>query len=122
MPRKTRSAARLVEARNQADALVHSDREATARAWRQGRRQEKGDRSRDGRAKEAVKGDDAEEIEADHGPAQASMKLGEAMYKAQQAKAQQAPPRRAAEEAPKADDNVVDADFEEVDDNKKRAA
>ena len=47
------------------------------------------------------------------------MKLGEAMYKAQQAEARR---RRAAGEAPKAEDNVVDADFEEVDDNKKGAA
>ena len=48
------------------------------------------------------------------------MKLGEAMYKAQQAEAQGA--AAAAGEAPKADDNVVDADFEEVDDDKKGAA
>ncbi len=49
------------------------------------------------------------------------MKLGEAMYKAQQSEA-------AASDAAvdgagnKPDDNVVDADFEEVDDNKKGAA
>ena len=47
------------------------------------------------------------------------MKLGEAMYKAQQAEAGGGAPDG---EAPKADDNVVDADFEEVEDDKKGAA
>jgi molecular chaperone DnaK len=46
------------------------------------------------------------------------MKLGEAMYKAQQASGEGAPAEGA---APK-DDNVVDADFEEVDDEKKKGA
>jgi molecular chaperone DnaK len=48
------------------------------------------------------------------------MKLGEAMYKAQQAQAGDgAAPEAGA--APK-DDNVVDAEFSEVDDQKKGAA
>ena len=71
--------------------------------------------------KEAVKGDDAEDIKAKtNALAQASMKLGEAMYKAQQAgKARR---RRRPPTAPsKPDDNVVDAEFAEVDDNKKKA-
>jgi molecular chaperone DnaK len=69
--------------------------------------------------KEAVKTDDLDDIKAKTNTlAQASMKLGEAMYKAQQAEAGAA----GAGDAPKADDNVVDADFEEVDDNKKGAA
>ena len=50
---------------------------------------------------------------------QASMKLGEAMYKTQQAQgaqgaAQGADTGVASGEQPKKDDNVVDADFEEV--------
>ena len=53
--------------------------------------------------------------------AQASMKLGEAMYKAQQA-AGEAAGGAADGGQPKADDNVVDATFEEVDDDKKGAA
>jgi molecular chaperone DnaK len=44
------------------------------------------------------------------------MKLGEAMYKAQQASGEGAAPEGG--EAPK-DDNVVDAEFSEVDENKK---
>ncbi len=67
-----------------------------------------------------MKGDDAEDIKAKTNTlAQASMKLGEAMYKAQAAAGGDAAGAEAA--APK-DDNVVDADFEEVDDDKKKGA
>ena len=71
--------------------------------------------------KESVKGDDTDDIKAKTNTlAQASMKLGEAMYKAQQADAQGAP--GTTDGASKPEDNVVDADFEEVDENKKGAA
>jgi len=64
--------------------------------------------------KEALKGDDAEAIKAKTNTlAQASMKLGEAMYK-QQAESDAA--RDAAKDAAK--DDVVDAEFTEVDDDK----
>jgi molecular chaperone DnaK len=113
----------LVEARNQADALVHSTEKALS---------EHGDKvSADEKTaieagiaslKEAVKGDDLDDIKAKtNNLAQSSMKLGEAMYKAQQAEGAAAD--AAADGAGnKPDDNVVDADFEEVDDNKKGAA
>src|SRR6202007_3205577 len=76
-----------VEAKNQADALVHSTEKAMA---------EHGDKvdastktaieAALASLKEAIKGDDAEDIKAKtNNLAQASMKLGEAMYKAQQA-------------------------------------
>jgi molecular chaperone DnaK len=62
--------------------------------------------------KEALKGDDAAAITAKtNALAQASMKLGEAMYK-QQAEAD------AAKDAAK--DDVVDAEFTEVDDDKNK--
>jgi molecular chaperone DnaK len=68
--------------------------------------------------KDAVKGDDAEAIkEKTNTLAQASMKLGEAMYKAQQSETAAAD---AAADGAKPDDNVVDADFEEVDDTNKK--
>ena len=71
--------------------------------------------------KEAVKTDDVEAIqEKTQALAQASMKLGEAMYKAAQAGGGEGAPK-ADGEAPK-DDNVVDAEFSEVDDNKKGQA
>jgi molecular chaperone DnaK len=100
-----------VDAKNHADALVHSTEKALA---------EHGSKiaDTDRRAiedavsdlKEALKGDDAEAIKAKtNALAQVSMKLGEAMYK-QQAESD------AAKDAAK--DDVVDAEFTEVDDDK----
>src|ERR1700761_7346623 len=108
-----------VEARNQADGTVHQTEKTL---------KDHGDKVdaptktaiEDALAalKEAVKGDDAEDIKAKTNTlAQASMKLGEAMYKAQQEGAASADAQ--ADGAKPADDNVVDADFEEVDENKK---
>ncbi|HVZ27682.1 MAG TPA: Hsp70 family protein, partial [Rhizomicrobium sp.] len=111
-----------VEAKNQADGLIHSTEKALS---------EHGDKvdaaqktaieNAIANLKEAVKGDDAEDIKAKtNALAQASMKLGEAMYKAQQATGGEG--AAPGGEEPKKDDNVVDADFEEVDENKKGAA
>ena len=52
--------------------------------------------------------------------AQASMKLGEAMYKAQQGGGGGEAAGRWRSDKP--DDNVVDAEFSEVDDDKKKGA
>jgi molecular chaperone DnaK len=100
-----------VDAKNHADALVHSTEKALA---------EHGSKVADTERraiedavsdlKEALKGDDAEAIKAKTNTlAQVSMKLGEAMYK-QQAESD------AAKDAAK--DDVVDAEFTEVDDDK----
>ncbi|WGM37110.1 molecular chaperone DnaK [Caulobacter sp. NIBR1757] len=108
-----------VEAKNQADAVIHSSEKALA---------EHGDKvGPDEKAaietaladlKAAVDGDDAEDISAKTQTLiQASMKLGEAMYKAQQGEASEG--GDATSEA--ADEGVVDAEFEEVDDDKKSA-
>jgi molecular chaperone DnaK len=69
--------------------------------------------------KEALKGDDASAIQAKtNALAQASMKLGEAMYK-QQAEAQAAqPPGGEAGGGEQKKEDVVDAEFTEVDDDK----
>jgi molecular chaperone DnaK len=100
-----------VDAKNHADALVHSTEKALAE---HGSKVEDSERRAIEDAvsdlKEALKGDDAEAIKAKTNTlAQASMKLGEAMYK-QQAEAD------AAKDAAK--DDVVDAEFTEVDDDK----
>ena len=100
-----------VDAKNHADALVHSTEKALAE---HGSKVDESDRRAIEDAvsdlKEALKGDDAEAIKAKSNTlAQASMKLGEAMYK-QQAEAD------AAKDAAK--DDVVDAEFTEVDDDK----
>ena len=70
--------------------------------------------------KEALKGDDADAIQAKtKALAQASMKLGEAMYKAQQAGGERRRRRRPPAATAAKKDDVVDAEFEEVDDDKK---
>ncbi|MBN8970782.1 MAG: molecular chaperone DnaK [Xanthobacteraceae bacterium] len=104
-----------VDAKNHADALVHSTEKALAE---HGSKVAESDRRAIEDAvsdlKEALKGDDAEAIKAKSDTlAQASMKLGEAMYK-QQAEADAA--KDAARDA--AQDDVVDAEFTEVDDDK----
>jgi len=69
--------------------------------------------------KTALEGDDVEAIKArTNDLMQAQMKLGEAMYKASQAAGPEA--GAAGAEAPK--DDVIDADFREVDDDKKKSA
>jgi molecular chaperone DnaK len=102
-----------VDAKNHADALVHSTEKALAEHGSkiaESERRAIEDAVSD--LKEALKGDDAEAIKAKTNTlAQASMKLGEAMYK-QQAEAD------AAKDAAK--DDVVDAEFTEVDDDKNK--
>ncbi len=113
----------LVEARNQADALAHSTEKAMGEHGDKVSPEEKtAIEAAIAALKDAVKGDDVDAIkEKTNTLAQASMKLGEAMYKAQQA-GNAASDAAADGAGSKPDDNVVDADFEEVDDNKKGAA
>jgi molecular chaperone DnaK len=113
----------LVEARNQADALAHSTEKAMSEHGDKVSPEEKtAIEAAVAGLKDAVKGDDVDAIkEKTNTLAQASMKLGEAMYKAQQA-GNAASDAAADGAGSKPDDNVVDADFEEVDDNKKGAA
>ena len=106
-----------VDAKNHADALVHSTEKALAE---HGSKIAEDDRraieDAVGDLKEVLKGDDAEAIKAKSNTlAQASMKLGEAMYK-QQAESDAA--QDAARDA--AGDDVVDAEFTEVDDDKNK--
>jgi len=113
----------VVEARNQGDALVHSTEKALSEHGdKVGADEKSAIETASAALKEALKGDDIEDIKAKtNALAQASMKLGEAMYKAQQAAAGgEAGAATEGGEAPKSgDDNVVDADFEEVDEHKK---
>ena len=113
----------LVEAKNQADALMHSTEKAVGEHGdKVGADEKTAIEAAAASLKDAVKGEDLEAIkEKTNTLAQASMKLGEAMYKAQQSESAAAD-AAAAGAGNKPDDNVVDADFEEVDDNKKGAA
>jgi molecular chaperone DnaK len=110
-----------VEAKNQAESLVHSTEKSL---------KDYGDKvSAEDKAaietaiddvKAVLEGDDAEAIKEKTATlAEASMKLGEAMYKASQAEAE----AKASGKTDEDDDDVVDADFEEVkdDDDKKSA-
>ena len=112
-----------VDARNQADTLLHSTEKNL---------KEHGSKVSDADKKEietaaanlrnALKGTDVEEIKKNiQELVQKSMKLGEAIYKSQQS----TKPDEASKdkEEGKKDDNVVDADFEEVkEDNKEKSA
>jgi molecular chaperone DnaK len=113
----------LVEARNQAEALLHSSEKSLS---------EYGDKvsEEDRKAiedaiaelKTATEGEDAEDIQTKSQKlAEVSMKLGQAMYEASQAEAATADAKADAE---KAGEDVVDADFEEIDDDedKKKSA
>ena len=107
----------VVEAKNQGEAVVHSTEKAMA---------EHGDKvSGDDKTaietaladlKSALEGDDAEAISTKTQTLiQASMKLGEAMYAAQQGGSGEAQPEAGG-------DDVVDAEFEEVDGDDKKSA
>jgi molecular chaperone DnaK len=101
----------LVEARNHADALVHSTEKSLAEF---GDKAPPADKAAIEAAladlKTALEGDDAAAIQQKtQSLAQVSMKLGEAMYAAQQGGAAAGAP---------GEEGVVDAEFEEVDDHK----
>ncbi|WP_312795283.1 molecular chaperone DnaK [Tianweitania sp.] len=111
-----------VEAKNQAEGLIHSSEKSLADY---GDKVSEADRTAIADAiaalKTAVEGDDAEDIKAkSNALAEVSMKLGQAMYEASQSEAAEAD---AQADARKAGEDVVDADFEEIDeDDKKKTA
>jgi molecular chaperone DnaK len=106
----------LVEAKNHADALIHSTEKAiTEYGDKVGAAEKSAIETASADLKAALEGEDVADIQAKtQALTQAAMKLGEAMYQAQQGGA-------GASEAPAADDGVVDAEFEEVDDDKTSA-
>src|SRR6202051_4808123 len=121
----------LVEARNHADGLIHTTERSLAEA---GDKVPAGDREAVQNAVQALKdvmaGEDAEQIKAKtEALAQVAMKLGEALYKAQQGSGDApggphggAGPGASGPAGGPGGDKVVDADFEEVDDQKKRGS
>jgi molecular chaperone DnaK len=113
-----------VEAKNQAEALIHSTEKALAEHGdKVGAEEKSAIETASAALKESLNSDDAEDIKAKTNTlAQASMKLGEAMYKAQQSEAAGADAAADGAAGEVKNDDVVDADFEEVDDSKKGAA
>jgi molecular chaperone DnaK len=102
-----------VEARNHGEALIHSTEKSLADF---GDKVSSSDKSIIENAiadlKAVIDSNDAEDIKAKtNALAQAAMKLGEAMYAAQQGGAEEKPSTEG--------DDVLDADFEEVKDDKK---
>jgi molecular chaperone DnaK len=117
----------LVEAKNSADALIHTTERTLNEA---GDKVAQSDRDAVQQAIQALKdtlsSEDAAQIKAKtEALAQASMKVGEALYKAQQeqqAAAGEGGPSSGGTAAGGGNEKVVDADFEEVDDQKKRGS
>ncbi|MGE0714019.1 MAG: molecular chaperone DnaK [Alphaproteobacteria bacterium] len=113
----------LVDARNHADALAHSTERNLKEHGDKVPADIRSEIERDVQAlKDALAGEDAAAIKAKTDQlSQSAMKLGEAMYKAQQAEQPGAAPGGgpAGGASGSEKDKVVDADFEEVDESKK---
>jgi molecular chaperone DnaK len=116
----------LVEAKNQGEALIHSTEKTI---------KELGDKAADAdistieseiaSLQTALEGEDLDAIKAKtEALSEVAMKLGEALYKAQQeeAAASGEDGEGEADASSAEDDNVVDADFEEVDDDDKKSS
>ena len=108
-----------VEARNQLEALVHQTERTLKENADKIPPAEKSDvEGALGDARAAIDKQDVEAISrASERLGQAAMKMGEALYKAAQAEAEAE--AAGGGEGGKSNDDVVDADFEEVDDDKK---
>jgi len=110
----------LVEARNQAESLIHSTEKSL---------EEHGDKVDPSTVeaielaiaalKDEMENDNAEKIRSGiQNVTEAAMKLGEAIYKASQEDGGDDEPK-AADEAPDDADDIVDADFEDLDNDKR---
>jgi molecular chaperone DnaK len=113
----------LAEARNQAEAMIHTaEKNVKEHGDKIGADDKTAIEAAITELKEARDSEDVAAITAKTEKlAQASMKLGEAMYKAQQdgANANQAEGASAEQPKTEGEDKVVDAEFEEVDEEKK---
>jgi molecular chaperone DnaK len=117
----------VVEARNHADALIHeTEKQLKEHGDKVGRADKQLIEDAVAALKSVKDGDDADAIKAKTDAlAQASFKLGEALYKSQQAGAQAEAGDAAGGNGAggaQAKEGVVDADFEEVDENRKGGA
>ena len=114
-----------IDARNQADTLLHStEKNLKEHGGKVSDADKKAIEDSSANLRNALKGTDIEEIKKKtQDLVQASMKLGEAIYKSQQSSKPESGAPKDAKKEDKKDENVVDADFEEVkDDNKEKSA
>merc|ERR1712124_138222 len=105
-----------VDARNQADTLLHStEKNLKEHGSKVSDTDKKAIEDASANLRNSLKGTDIEDVKKKtQDLVQASMKLGEAIYKSHQsAKPDDAPKDAKKKEEGKKDDNVVDADFEE---------
>ena len=104
-----------VDARNQADTLIHStEKNLKEHGAKVSDAEKKAIEDASSALKESIKGTDVEDIKKKtEALVQASMKLGEAIYKSQEKKTDSSKNSDKNDKG-KEDDNVVDADFEEV--------
>lgn len=113
----------LVEARNQADSMIHSAQKTLKDAGDQASEEEKQEINNAVEAlQEAVKGEDKDDIEQKTQQlANASSKLAEKLYSQQGDQSQSAGGEQAGasgeQQSQQTDENVEDADYEEVKDN-----
>ena len=114
-----------VDVRNQADTLIHStEKNLKEHGSKVSDAEKKAIEDGSNALKESLKGEDIDDIKKKtEALVQASMKLGEAIYKSQQSTKPDSGKDDGKDEKGKKDDNVVDADFEEVkDENKEKSA
>ena len=114
-----------VDVRNQADTLIHStEKNLKEHGSKVSDAEKKAIEDGSNTLKESLKGEDIEDIKKKtEALVQSSMKLGEAIYKSQQNTKPDSGKDDGKDEKDKKDDNVVDADFEEVkDENKEKSA
>ena len=115
---------KLIDVRNQADTLIHStEKNLKEHGSKVSDADKKAIEDSSSALKEALKSDNIEDIKKKTETlVQSSMKLGEAIYKSQQNKKPESGKDDGNDNKGKKDDNVVDADFEEVkDENKEKA-
>jgi len=114
-----------VDVRNQADTLIHStEKNLKEHGTKVSDAEKKAIEDASSAVKEALKGEDIDDIKKKtEALVQASMKLGEAIYKSQQSAKPESGKDDGGDDAGKKDENIVDADFEEVkDENKEKSA
>ena len=113
-----------VDVRNQADTIIHTtEKQLKEHGSKISEADKKAIETGISDLRNALKGTDTEEVKKKtQALVQASMKLGEAVYKSQQKDAGKkgAQQNKGPESKTKDKDNVVDADFEEVKEDKKK--
>jgi molecular chaperone DnaK len=114
-----------VDVRNQADTLIHTtEKSLKEHGAKISDAEKKAIEDASTSLKDSIKGTDIEDIKKKtESLVQASMKLGEAVYKSQQNNKPGASKDDSKKDEGKKDDNVVDADFEEVkEEDKEKSA